>query len=155
MIANNPAKTTPYVPIQDRALGEDQRTTFELRPLTLDEIEAWEDMQAMRVERVEGGAVTITHVSQFAKSKRLLVLAALVGWQNLRSPGGDLVQCECEPRSRTILGRACQPVREDLYARIPKAIRDELFNEVLLRSRLSEEDLGNLQSPQPQPSTAS
>lgn len=154
MIANNPAKPTPYIPIKDRALPESDQTTFDLRPLTLDEVEAWEDMQSVRVERVDGGAVTITHVSQFAKSKRLLVLAALVGWKNLKLRDGGVVQCEIEPRERVILGRSCRPVREDVFSQIPANVRHELFQEVLLRSRLSEEDLGNLQSPQPQPSTA-
>lgn len=154
VISINPEAKVAFVPYADQELPKERQTTFWIRDLTLREMEALEDQEVSRTEILTSdGSRAVNIEPHYGRSRRLLLLAGLVGWEGFRDEDGNEVQFRTEAKPEVVLGRSCRPVLETLLERIPGEVRDEIAGVIRLRARYTVDDRKKLLSPLPSPST--
>ncbi len=130
VIANDPSGRFAYVLRADLALPEDQRTTFWVRVLTMREREAL---------IAQGSKAT----DQPAKYLHLVCRVGLDGWDNFRTAGGDIVECELAPRSDGGLYTRGSYLTDRAIERIPFSVLDELATAIVMQNTIGNDDRKN------------
>lgn len=137
MIALTPRTRHPYVLRRDRALPGDQRTTFMLRSLTVEERAAL--MDAASAFDQQDHTIRIPAGTQALQTVR----AGLVGWQNLKSDVGADVAFATDPERAVLGSHKVTPPTDTCLERLPFDVVLELANAIREGSQLSDDDAKN------------
>lgn len=132
-IAIDPSKPWSYVLQCDRALPEDQRTIWSLRPLTVSQYAKLQDSIAA-VDR-EAGTVRVTSGTQAVEALRL----GLAGVERFFGWDGKPVLFASK-FSKTL---SMEIVTDDFLNRLHPDWRDELARAITEHNQLSEDDRKN------------
>lgn len=137
VIALTPRTRHPYILRRDRSLPVEQRTTFFVRSLTVEERAALMDVsssfdQEDRVIRVPAGTQALSTVR-----------AGLLGWQNLKDEKGADVTFETGPERAVLGGHKVTPPTDTCLDRLPLDVLLELANSIRDASTLSDDDAKN------------
>lgn len=137
VIALTPRTRHPYVLRRERGLPAEQRTTFFLRTLTIEERAALMDVsssydQEERTIRVPAGTQALSTVR-----------AGLLGWQNLKDEKGADVTFETGPERAVLGGHKVAPPTDACLDRLPLDVLLELANAIRDASTLSDDDAKN------------
>lgn len=137
VIALTPRLRHPYVLRRERSLAAEQRTTFYLRTLTVEERAALMDISSSfdqddRTIRVPAGTQALSTVR-----------AGLLGWSNLKDDKGADVPFEAGAERAVLGGHKVAPPTDACLDRLPLDVLLELANAIRDAATLSDDDAKN------------
>lgn len=131
-IAIDPREKFEYILEADRDKPEDEQTVWELRALTFAQRNALEDMPTFTGEKEVA--------PKMGKMTRETLRAGLAGWRNFKDARGRIIEFECDPCERSVLGRKCKPVLDRCLERIHPSDVVELVNAISEVQRITDEE---------------
>lgn len=143
MIAIDPVSERRYILKAERGLPPEEQSVFILRPLTLRESNAIEDMT---VGVGEGDGMTIRSGSVRTRALEY----GLIGWENVLDSKGNEVPFDGTRQKRG--GVEFISPNSKTLERLPRSVQHELAEAITTGSDLTEEEAGNSSASGSEPS---